>query len=134
MATSILYPIMGGQDMAGVHGKVWAWAGPAPQSPHFYRQGLGWPGPQTFTFIDRTQPSPAPNPSFLLANPSLLLSQLGITYKGGALTIRTRQDASLTLALEIIAKRVTRVFYLGGCRLPLKVGCCRSLRKPGWNS
>ena len=69
-------------------------AGPArPPTPHFYRQGLGQPGPQALTFIDRARASPAPNhpqpltfidraqaslawanPSLLLANPSLLLA------------------------------------------------------------
>ena len=73
--------LMGEHDRAGVHGKVWslavlpwagpalqpltfidrAWASPTPQSPHFYRQGLGQPRPpqpltsigEPLTFIDR---------------------------------------------------------------------------------
>ena len=63
--------LMGDQDWAGVHGKVWAWAGPAPQP---------------LTFIDRAQSQPltsigqplisiSQTPHFYQPEPSLLLAR-----------------------------------------------------------
>ena len=66
---------------------------PGPPTPHFYRQGLGRPGPQPLTFIDRAQPQtphfywptphfywPTPHfywpaPHFYWPDPSLLLGR-----------------------------------------------------------
>ena len=72
MATSILYP-NGGPRLGRSPRKGLGLGRPGPPTPHFYRQGPGQPGPpQSLTFIDRPWAGPAPNPSLLLANPSLL--------------------------------------------------------------
>ena len=53
--------LMGEQDRAGVHGKVWALGRPGPPTPHFYRQGLGQPGPPKPSLLS-TGPGPAQAP------------------------------------------------------------------------
>ena len=75
---------------------IWGPAGPAPNRtllstgplparppmPHFYRRGPGQPGPQSLTFIDGAQASPAPNPSLLLARAHRAKEPHHITYGG----------------------------------------------------